>query len=195
MPRLAFCVFAKQLHAAWNDDGVIIPIGNNRVETVLFDVLSVVFGKNACQSISAVKVHDQGLSNCIIIPAGPAPFTQLRILRATQLGLASGLKRTALMVNMFDVLFSVADIKTGSCLLETRRGDYFSQTRQDGAITDERIVETISKDRPVISDDPKLSTFEITQNLAKTMLTNNFYPCENLIYGIELPYSTKGMII
>lgn len=181
MSRLAFCIFAKQLHMAWDTQDIIVPLENNRIETVLFDTLSTsIQGKNF---------------ESIITSAGPAPFTQLRILRATQLGLSTGLRCDAPMVNMFDILFSAADMKTGSCLLETKRGDYFFQTRLDGTILDTGVTKTTLEDQPIISDDPQLSTVEISQNLAKTMLENDFALCADLIYGIELPYSTKGMII
>lgn len=215
--RLAFCVFAKQLHVAWSGGDVILPIENNRVETVLFDVLTTLH-------LSSI--------NEIIIPAGPAPFTQLRILRSTQLGLATGLGCVAPMVNIFDVLFANVGIDTGTCLLETRRGDYFLQTRIEGKITDEGVFPDVTdscaqqlesvragtqkksvffldpdsnnpymlrirgcndrEDRTepytIISDDPKLSTIEITRNLAKTMLENDLRVCEELIYGVKLPY-------
>ena len=230
MPRLAFCVFAKHLHVAWDSGDIVLPLENNRVETVLFDMLST------------LKINN---ISGIIIPAGPAPFTQLRILRATQLGLATGLKCTALMVNMFDVLFTATDLQTGSCFLETRRGDYFFQTRKDGKIVDEGISTDVilgkvrqhrdrgpisypvtgsSSSNPedhnlniingssiavlthlaeddrssystIISDNPSLATIQITKNLAKTMLENNFTLCLDLIYGITLPYSTNGIIM
>lgn len=170
---VAFCVFAKKLYVAWGGGAAILPIENNRLETVLFDALS---------SLQLSAVRD------IIISAGPAPFTQLRILRATQLGLATGLRCAAPLVNMFDVLFFAAGIKTGSCLLETRRGDYFLQTRVDGKIVDEGVSNGIILGNEIISDDPKLSTVEITQNLAKIMLENNLKSCEELIYGLQLPY-------
>lgn len=175
LPRLAFCVFAKQLHVAWDTGGVIVPLENNRVETVLFDIISPLVQKQKFDTI--------------IIPAGPAPFTQLRILRATQLGLSTGLRCHASMVNMFDVLFSAATIETGACLLETRRGDYFFQTRQNGKISDTGISSGTTES-PIISDNPALSTIVISQNLAENMCQHDFEPCADLIYGITLPYST-----
>jgi tRNA A37 threonylcarbamoyladenosine modification protein TsaB len=189
MSRLAFCVFAKQLHVAWSGGDVILPIGDNRLETILFDVLST------------LKMNSV---NNITIPAGPAPFTQLRILRATQLGLATGFKCDASLVNMFDVLFTGAKVPTGSCFLETRRGDYFFQTRVDGKVTGEGIKafdknkdsldchpRESEDDNPIISDDPLLSTIQVNQNLAKTMLENDFEVSTELIYGIVLPYSIQ----
>lgn len=199
MSRLAFCVFSKQLHVAWETGDLVVPLEESRLETILFDTLDPLIQKQKFKSV--------------IIPAGPAPFTQLRILRATQLGLATGLRCTASMINMFDVLFTALSIKTGACLLETRRGDHFFQTRKDGQIMERGVtvfdsctqhLESVSagtqknsaKDHTIISDDPKLATITITtQNLAKTMLENNFTLHTDLIYGITLPYSTKGIII
>jgi len=175
-PHLAFCVFNKELHLAFNDDCIIVSLDNNRLETVLFDALSDIL-KNA-KNIQ-----------CITIPAGPAPFTQLRILRAIQLGLATGFQCETKLVNMFDILFSASDMDTGSCFLETRRGDYFFQTRLARKITDEGLTNNPDFDGPTISDDPKLSTVEITRNLAKTIRENNFTSHANLIYGITLPYA------
>jgi tRNA A37 threonylcarbamoyladenosine modification protein TsaB len=173
--KLAFCVFAKHVHVAWDNDGVIVPIEASRLETILFDVLSMIKMNNV---------------SSVVIPAGPAPFTQLRILRATQLGLATGLRCAAPMVSMFDVLFAAADLKTGSCLLETRRGDYFSQTRKAGQVMEEGVTvfPDVTDSCATISDDSQLSTVEITQNLAKTMLERDLTLCVNLIYGITPAY-------
>ena len=171
---------------------MIIPLDNHKLETVLFDALSGIINKN-------VSINN------IIIPAGPAPFTQLRVLRAIQLGLCTGLGCEALMVNMFDILFSATEVLTGSCLLETRRGDYFFQTRQDGIITDDGLTKvgipgfTDSNDREdkgetlpiIISDNPELSTIKVTENLAHAMLEKDLPLCSDLIYGITLPYAIQ----
>lgn len=175
LSTLAFCVFAKRVYVAWSTGETIAPIEENKLESVLFDTLSPL-------------LHTQKFDR-IIIPAGPAPFTQLRILRAVQLGLSTGLNCEPVMVTIFDVLFRSANLETGTCLLETKRGDYFFQTRLDGVAVDEGITQNpLHFSPPIISDAPQRSTVEITRNLARTMVEKNLTPCTELIYSITLPY-------
>ncbi len=182
--RLAFCVFKNQIHIAYqleNDlQSQILHCGDQKLEAALFDLLSSI--------VKRIKF------NRIITTAGPAPFTQLRILRSVQLGLATGFQCTAPMINTFDVLFAAYKPKektnTTRCLLETRRGDYFYQTRQNGEIIAEgtTLLQQHTDNEAIISDDDKISNVSIDQNLAYIMLNNNFKEQDQLLYGINLPY-------
>lgn len=181
MHKLAFCVFAGRLHMAWYLDDqlseIIVEIGFEKLEAVLFKTLEE-------------QVPPNTIFQSIIIPAGPAPFTQLRILRSIQLGLATGYQSETKMVSMFDLVFTALNIKTGICLLDTRRGDCFFQQRAYGHVLETGVKDPnqyiANTNDVIISDNPTLPQIPVTKNLATTMLTHDLSIVNDLIYGINI---------